>query len=154
MNLRPATDADAEAVAALINVAFRPERFFTNVDRTNPGEVREYLQRGKFLVAEDEHGLAASVYLEPRGDRFYLGLLSVDPQRQRSGLGSWMMQQAEERCRAAGARAIELKLVNLRKELPEYYRRRGYVEMGTLPWPAQIPVSQPCHFITMLKELV
>ena len=153
MHLRRATDADAESIAALINVAFRPERFFTSVDRTNPGEVREYMQKGKFLVAEDEHDLAACVYLEPREDRFYLGLLSVDPQRQRSGVGSWMMQQAEEHCREAGARAIELKLVNLRKELPDYYRRRGYVETGTVPWPAKIPVSQPCHFITMSKQL-
>jgi predicted N-acetyltransferase YhbS len=153
MRLRLADDTDAEAVAALINVAFRPERFFTEADRTNPAEVRQYLQKGKFLVAEDEPGLVACVYLEPRADHFYLGLLSVDPSRQRTGLGSWMMQQAEEHCRAAGARAVDLKLVNLRKELPEYYRRRGYVETGTLPWPAQVPVNQPCHFITMSKQL-
>ena len=153
LRLREGTEHDAVAISTLINAAFRPERFFTDRDRTNPGEVRTLLKQGTFLLGEDQGVLVVCVYLERRGDRVYLGLLSVDPTRQRSGFGTWMMQAAEDYCRSSGARAIDLKLVNLRRELPAYYRQRGYVETGILPWPPQISTNQPCHFICMAKEL-
>lgn len=134
--------------------AFRLERLiFTTEDRTNPEEVRTMLGRGEFLIAEDGATLVACVYLEPQGDRCYLGLLSVDPARQRAGLGTWLMGAAEARCRSAGIRWIDLRLVNLRKELPEYYRRLGYVENGTAPFPSHVKIAQPCHFINMSKKL-
>jgi hypothetical protein len=49
---------------------------------------------------------------------------------------------------------MDLTLVNLRKELPPYYARFGYVESGTLPFPAdQHPPKMPLHLIRMSKEL-
>ena len=154
LRLRIATNADAEAIACLVNDAFRPERLiFTTEDRTNPEEVRSMMSKGEFLLAEDGTALIGCVYLEPQGKRCYLGLLSVDPARQRAGLGTWLMAVAEDRCRSTGIRSVDLQLVNLRKELPEYYRRLGYVENGTAPFPPQVKISQPCHFIKMSKEL-
>ncbi len=153
LRLRIATEADAHAIARLVNDAFRPKRFFTDEDRTNPEEVLSLLTKGKFLLAEDGAALAGCVYLEPQGERCYLGLLCVDPARQRVGLGAWLMAAAEDRCRAAGIHGVDLQFVNLRKELPAYYHRLGYVESGTAPFPAHVPTSQPCHFIKMSKEL-
>jgi hypothetical protein len=49
---------------------------------------------------------------------------------------------------------MDIYIINLRTELPPFYRRRGYVETGTLPLPPEIETSQPCHFITMAKGLV
>jgi hypothetical protein len=37
---RTAESADAESIARLVNIAFRPERFFTDADRTDPEKVR------------------------------------------------------------------------------------------------------------------
>jgi predicted N-acetyltransferase YhbS len=154
LRLRVATNADAEAIARLVNDAFRPERlFFTTEDRTNPEDVRNMLGKGEFLLAEDGATLVGCVYLEPRGERYYLGLLSVEPARRRAGTGTWLMKVAEERCRKAGARAVDIQMVNLRKELSDYYHRLGYVETGTALFPAHVKVSQPCHFIKMSKEL-
>jgi N-acetylglutamate synthase-like GNAT family acetyltransferase len=153
LRLRVATQADADAIARLVNDAFRPKRFFTDEDRTNPEEVRDLLTKGKFLLAEDGAALVGCVYLEPRGDRCYLGLLCVDPARQRAGLGAWLMTAAEDHCRAAGISGVDLQFVNLRKELPEYYRRLGYVESGTAPFPSHVKITQPCHFIKMSKQL-
>jgi predicted N-acetyltransferase YhbS len=151
---RVAASGDAEAIARLVNEAFRLERLiFTTEDRTNPEEVRSMMSKGEFLLAEDGAALVGCVYLEPRGERFYLGLLSVEPARRRSGLGTWLMTVAEDRCRAAGARGVDIQIVNLRKELPDYYHRLGYVETGTAPFPAHVKISQPCHFIKMSKEL-
>jgi N-acetylglutamate synthase-like GNAT family acetyltransferase len=81
VRLRIAQLEDAGTIARLVNQAFQVERFFIDGERTNPDAVRELLGKGKFLLAEEDGMLAACVYLEPRGARCYLGLLSVDPGR-------------------------------------------------------------------------
>jgi hypothetical protein len=63
------------------------------------------------------------------------------------------MRAAEEDCRAAGARGIDLQIVSLRTELPGYYRCLGYDESGTAPFPEHAQPKQPCYFIKMSKEL-
>ncbi len=151
---RTADSADAENISHLVNAAFRPERFFIDADRTNPDKVRALLLKGKFLLAEKDAVLVGCVYVEVRGERGYFGLLAVDPARQRAGMGSRLIDAAEEYCRAAGCRFMDLTIVNLRKELPGYYRRRGYVENGTLPFPDdQHPPKMPCHLVKMFKPL-
>lgn len=153
MQFRLAAEADAESLVSLINRAFVVERFFIDADRLDLAEVRHRLTTGDFLVLEDAPDLAACAYLEKRGDRAYLGLLSVDPKRQGQGIGSQLMEAAEEHCRRLGCRHLDLRVVNLRTELPPFYRSRGYFEVGTSPFPADQPVVQPCHFIEMSKAL-
>ena len=151
--LRVADTQDAEAIVSLINVAFRKaEGFLLDRDRIDVPAVRELLQKGKFLVAEDRF-LCGCVYLEQRGDRSYLGLLSVDPQLQKSGLGSRLMTAAETYSAKAGSRFMDLQIVSVRKELPDFYHRRGYVEIGTALFPAGLNPKLPCHFILMSKPL-
>ena len=85
--IRRAAESDAGALTRLINAAFEVEKFFIESDRISLPQVREYFHTGAFLVAEDGGEMAACVYVELRGERGYFGLLSVDPARQRSGLG-------------------------------------------------------------------
>lgn len=152
--IRIANRSDAEKITAVINAAFRiVEGFFIDGDRITLAEVQQSLNTGAFLVAQDEHGIAGCVYVEPRGERAYLGLLSVDPSRQQSGLGSRLMAAGEDYCRARGAGFMDIYIVNLRTELPSFYERRGYTENGTTPFPADVPTKQPCHFINMSKPL-
>jgi len=153
LKTRFATDADAEALSALVNAAFKVERFFIDRDRIDPGKVREMLRNGKYLLAEDNGTLMACVYVELRGQRAYFGLLGVDPSRQGQGLGRKMVEEAEDYARAAGCEFMDLRIVNLRTELPPFYRRLGYVETGTEPFAADAEPSQPCHFIRMSKPL-
>ena len=150
---RLATDADAQAIAALVNAAFKVERFFIDRDRIDPAKVREMLGTGRYLLAEDNGALIACVYVELRGQRAYFGLLGVDPSRQGQGLGRKMVEEAESYARAAACEFIDLRVVNLRTELPPFYRRLGYAETGTEPFPADAKPSQPCHFINMSKPL-
>ena len=149
MRIRSALIRDAEGVANLVNTAFGPERFFTAEDRTNPDKVRALLETGKFLLLEDSGSLVG--YVELRGERGYFGLLSVDPSRQRSGHGSRLIGAAEDYCRSAGCRLLDLTLVNLRTELPAMYQRLGYRENGTEPFPAESKL--PCHLVKMTKPL-
>lgn len=154
MQFRSADIADAKAITNVINAAFRQaESFFIERDRIDEDGVRAFLQTGEFLVAEDGATLTGCVYLERRGDRAYIGLLSVDPSRQGAGLGSRLMAAAEGRCRELGCHAADLQIVNLRQELPDFYRRRGYVPTGTAPFRPDLVTKIPCHFIKMSKPL-
>jgi predicted N-acetyltransferase YhbS len=152
--IRVATAADAEKITAVINAAFRiAEEFFVDGNRITLKEVQESFARGAFLVAEDGDSVSGCVYVEPRGERAYLGLLSVDPARQQTGLGSRLMAAGEAYCAERGAQFMDIYIVNLRTELPPFYRSRGYVENGTTPFPPDVPTKQPCHFINMSKPL-
>lgn len=153
MKTRTAQIEDAENIARLVNIAFRPERFFIDGDRTNPEKVRALMQKGKFLLTEEAGTLTGCVYVELRDERGYFGLLAVQPKRQRAGLGSALIAAAEEYCRAAGCRFMDLTIVNLRIELPAFYHRHGYIESGTLPFPADQAPNQPCHLVKMSKPL-
>jgi len=152
--IRTALERDVDALARLINSAFRVEQPFIDGDRTNPDGVRTYMEKGKFLLAEDAAGIAACVYVELRGDRGYLGLLGVDPQRQGTGLGRKLMDAAENFFRRAGCVAVDLRVVSARTPLPSFYRRLGYLETGTAPFAPDVPAKVPCHYILMSKTLV
>lgn len=153
VHIRRAESADVDALSALINIAFRVELPFIEGDRINPDGVREYMKKGKFLVAEDSAGLAGCVYVEVRGARGYLGLLGVEPRRQGTGLGRKLMTAAEEFFRAANCVAIDLRIVSARAPLPAFYRHLGYFETATAPLPSDAPVKVPCHYILMSKML-
>jgi GNAT superfamily N-acetyltransferase len=151
--IRFAEASDVPAIAALVNDAFRPERFFIEADRTNPDKVAALLQKGKFLLLCEGEMLAGCVYAELRGERGYFGLLAVDPARQRGGLGGQLIAAAEDYCRSAGCCFMDLTFVNVRQELPGYYQRLGYSENGTLAFPPdQIP-KIPVHVVRMSKSL-
>src|SRR5260370_2524714 len=122
LRFRAATLADAEPLARLINAAFRVEQPFIEGDRTNPDGVRAYMEKGKFLLAEEAAGLAGCVYIELRGDRGYLGLLGVDPSRQGTGLGRKLMNPAENFFRHARRLAVDLPVVTARTPLPPFFR--------------------------------
>jgi GNAT superfamily N-acetyltransferase len=151
--MRTAQLADAPAIARLVNDAFRSERFFIDADRTDPDKVAGLLQKGSFLMLFEDGVLAGCVYTEIRGERGYFGLLAVHPQRQRSGLGTRLIAAAEQRCRSAGCRFMDLTFVNVRQELPGYYQRFGYVESGVLPFPTDQVAKIPVHLGRMSKPL-
>jgi len=151
--MRTATPSDTDAIARLVNTAFLVEQFFIERDRTNPATVRSLLEKGKFLVAEDAPNLVGCIYVELRGEHSYLGLLSVAPQRQGTGLGRQLVGAAEQFSRGAGCRAIDLRIVSARAELLPFYRRLGYAENGTAPFPADVQTKVPSHFIRMTKGL-
>jgi N-acetylglutamate synthase-like GNAT family acetyltransferase len=154
VQLRIAESGDAEHLMDLINSAFRTaESFIIDRDRVDIGLVQSLLEKGEFLIAEDENTLAGCVYLERRGDRAYLGLLSVSPARQKAGVGSMLMCEAELRCTRAGCRFMDLRIINLRKDNHAFYKRRGYVETGTEPFPSDLDTKLPCHFVNMSKPL-
>jgi len=152
--IRIATAPDASKITGVINKAFRVvEGFFIDGPRIAQAEVEQLLVKGAFLLSEAGDKINGCVYVELRGERSYLGLLSVDPDSQQGGLGSLLMVEAETYCRERGSRFMDIYIVNLRTDLPAFYERRGYVENGTTPFPPDVVTKIPCHFINMSKPL-
>ena len=149
--LRLATAPDASAIAAVINAAFEVERFFVEGSRTNVNEILDSMRKGTFLVAEGGGRMTGCVYFETHGERGYFGLLAVEPGEKGKGLGRLLVADVEDRLRRAGCQAVDIRVVDLRTELMPFYRRLGYEETGTEPFPN--PTRRPCHFIRMSKTL-
>jgi len=150
MTVRRAERAEAPELMRVINAAFKPaESFFVDGDRIDLENVRGHFDTGMFLVTEDLGGV---VYVEPRGDRAYFGLLSVDPARQGNGVGKKLIAAAEDYERGLGCGVMDIHVVNLRTELPPFYRGLGYEVTGTEEFHGE-PVKMACHFIVMSKRL-
>jgi ribosomal protein S18 acetylase RimI-like enzyme len=155
LKIRTALPADSARLIPLINEAFAVETFMTG-PRIDPERLAAYMQKGAILLAEDDSGqLIASIYVEIRGDRGYAGMLAVSPARQRSGIGSRMMQAAEDFLRARGCIALDITVLSLRTELPPIYRGYGFVETGTEPfvYPHPLKDGLQTHCIVMSKPL-
>ena len=153
-NIRNASLADAGKITDVINRAFTVvEQFFVDGARITEQEVRDDLRKGKFLLLEIAGEIEACVYVEPNGSRAYLGLLSVAPGLQQKGTGSLLLKVAERYCRDVGCEFMDIKVVNLRSELPAFYTKRGYAQSGTSPFPPEVETKLPCHFIDMTKKL-
>jgi len=155
--IREADACEAEVIAKIVNRAYRVEDFFKNGDRTNTREIAGLLERDIFLVAEDSGGeVAGTVYVAVKDGRGYFGMLSVLPEHQGRGLGRRLVEAAEARCAGAGCAEMDLWVVNLRDELPPWYRKLGYAESGRAPWPVEAlhELSRPAHFVVMTKQLM
>jgi GNAT superfamily N-acetyltransferase len=152
-SVRRGNGADAAALARLINSAYEVESSFVEGTRIDVDEVARLVAAGQFLVLDRAGGgIAAAVYIRFDGVRGFLGLLSVAPDLQGSGLGRRLVGVAEALCLAMGCTALGLEVVNLREELPPWYRRLGYREVGTAPF-APRATTRACHFIRMEKAL-
>lgn len=155
LQIRWAVASDVDAIARVVNLAFwRAESFFVERDRIDVEALRRMMEKGKFLLADEGGELLGCVYSELRGERAYFGLLAVDPARQRKGLGRRLIRDVEDAARGAGCHIMDIQIVNLRRELPPFYRGLGYVETGTAAFPAEVVTREECYFIIMSKPLV
>jgi predicted N-acetyltransferase YhbS len=152
--IREASDADVPTLVALVNRAFALEEYFSGGDRTDADEMRAMMQRGTYLVFEDEQGAAGCVFVEVKGEAGYFGMLAVDPTRQKSGLGAKLSNAAEDFASKRGCSVMEITVVSLRTALFPYYRKLGYIEVGPEPpRKAKREPLIPYQLIRMRKQL-
>jgi len=152
-NLRTAKVTDIPCLVKMINAAFAVETFLDGT-RTNPEHLSAAMKVGSFLLMEDATGrLLGSVYAEVRGPRGYMGMLSVAPNHQGSGLGRALVEAAEGHLRLQGCEVVDITVLNLRPELPPLYRRFGYVQSGieSFARPDTLKPGVECHCIVMTK---
>jgi predicted N-acetyltransferase YhbS len=149
IELKPAAEADFPDVVALTNWAYRGTgavaswtvESYLSGERTTVEALRADLAEkpaARVLVWRDEGGeLLGHLWLEPLGgDVWYLGLLSVRPDRQDQQLGRRLLAAAEAHARARGGRRMQMTVINVRDTLIAWYQRRGYVLTGEVrPFP-------------------
>ena len=150
---RTGNEADAGALVPLINRAFEVELEFFTTERIDLHETLENLKKGTFLLAESDGRIAGCNYVELRGDAGYFGLLSVDPDFQGRGLGRILVDQAEQFCRDAGCRKMQIRVLNHRTELPPFYEKLGYSVARTEEVEQVGSARVPYHFLVMEKGL-
>lgn len=155
--LRRASHADVTEIVRVVNAAYRVEDFFIRGDRTDVEDIGARLERpgAQVLVVDGDlpGSLAAAVYLEHRADRVWFGLLSVDPPRQGSGLARLLIDAVEADARAAAVPLVEIDVVDLRTELPAFYARLGYVQVGERPFPDPHKLTRPARMLVFRKRL-
>jgi GNAT superfamily N-acetyltransferase len=170
VNARIATVDDVDEIVRVINAAYLVEQFFVRGDRTTGAEILGRMARpgGVFLVIEradaswhpamgEERSVvrvAGTVFVHVQNDRGFFGMLSVDPSLQKTGLGRRLIEAVEQYCRDAGCRFLDLDVVNLRTELPAFYRRFGFAPYGTGPFRDPEKLTRPAHLVLMTKPLV
>ncbi|MHC5009929.1 MAG: GNAT family N-acetyltransferase [Planctomycetota bacterium] len=106
---------------------------------------RRRLEGGECWVGEHEGRLVATYTLYPPGtgegpewyarpDVAKVGQLAVHPDRKGDGLGARLMDHAEDRARALGAREVAVDTAESAEDLIRWYASRGYRHVGTYDW--------------------
>jgi GNAT superfamily N-acetyltransferase len=156
IDVRLAGEADIPEIVRVTNIAYKVGEFCIRGDRTDLDDVFARMQEGSFLVVDDPRNpsvLLGAIYLSIAIGRAYFGTLAVEPQHQGTGMARALIEAAEDRCRSAGCRFVDLTVVNLRRELFPFYARLGYAASDVKPFPRPETVIKPLHLIQLTKPL-
>ncbi|MFJ5444886.1 GNAT family N-acetyltransferase [Methylobacillus methanolivorans] len=160
-----ASALDADAIAALVNQAYRPEGHthgwtheaaLVSGLRISPAQVRALFRAGSsILVMRGKQGLLACVHIEQAGLACYIGMLATLPSSQNQGLGKTMLQAAEVLAtQQYGAHVLKMLVLSSRPELQAYYERRGYALTGHCePYPLYAGVGVPQREDLIVMEM-
>jgi ribosomal protein S18 acetylase RimI-like enzyme len=171
VEFRSATAADAPAIVALVESAYRGEAsrqgWTTEADlldgqRTDLDEVLSILgDPGAHIAlacAGDE--LLGSVLMRDEAGTAYIGMLAVRPDQQAHGLGRQLLEHAEGLARSAwSATRARMTVIIQRDDLIRWYERRGYRRTsGREPFPYGnprfgLPRRPDLEFIVLEKPL-
>ncbi|MFI5685372.1 GNAT family N-acetyltransferase [Streptomyces sp. NPDC051636] len=168
---RDGTDADVDALVALIESAYRGDTsragWTTEADilegqRTDPEEVLEVIKSpdSRLLTVEQDGRIVACCQLEHRGDHAYFGMFAVSPEQQGAGLGKVIIAEAERQARETwGVTEMHMTVISVRDDLIAWYERRGYRRTGRMtPFPYGderfgIPQRDDLRFELLVKPL-
>lgn len=142
MTFRFATLADSKALIALVESAYRGEvskqGWTTEADmlggrRTGADDISECIRtQGSVILIMEQHGeMVGCANIAQQDGAGYFGMFSVSPQRQNSGIGKQLLAEAERVVRDEwGLPSIRMTVIDIRHELIDFYRRRGYRATG------------------------
>jgi ribosomal protein S18 acetylase RimI-like enzyme len=130
---------DVPQIIALVQSAYRGESsrqgWTTEADlldggRTFVEEVSSIINSAgnKIILMEAQDRLLASVHIKKlKPHTAYLGMFAVSPDRQNQGLGKSLLQHVENLVALEWqCQQVEMTVIHQRKELINWYRRRGY----------------------------
>jgi GNAT superfamily N-acetyltransferase len=139
---RAATAADAPALVTLVNSAYRGDSskagWTTEADLLGgqridvEGLAATIVTPGNIvLLHEQDHVPVGCVHLERTGEGCYLGMLTIRPTMQGTGLGRQLLEAAERwAIEHWFSRSVHMTVIVQRIELIGWYERRGYIRTG------------------------
>lgn len=176
LNFHKAELSDAQAIAALINSAYRGDSsragWTTEADildgvRTTTQQIAAIILRDDafILVGVLNDQIVATVCCE-RQDAYgkniaHLGMIAVKPSLQNKGHGTTMLQAAEamtlREWRVVG---FHMAVITLREELIAFYERLGYSRTGefknfpenTALWQPKVPDLTLEYLVKIIKR--
>lgn len=142
MAITPATLTDVPELVVLINSAYRGESskkgWTTEANliggqRIDDEGLTEQMSDTDAVILKntnEDGGITGCVYLQKRGEKLYLGMLTVSPTLQANGLGRRLLEAAEDYARNIHYHTITMTVITTRTELLDWYERRGYAKTG------------------------
>ena len=134
MRLRPATDADAPRLTALVQAAYG--HYVERMGRPPGPMIEDYgalVRDGVVTVAERGGDVAGLLVLDVGEEGFTVENVAVDPAHQGTGVGRAMLEHAEAEARRRGFDAIALYTHETMTENLALYTRIGYAEYDHRP---------------------
>lgn len=151
--IREANERDITEIVAVVNAAFEVESEIRDGARTSAAEITRLMQSGTFLVATEAERIVGAVFVRIDGSTGYFGMLAVQPDLQRSGIGRALLEAAEDHCQTRGCTEMTLSTGSVRRELVERYGRLGYRVTSIEPAPLDGPFTKPIEIVKMAKRL-
>jgi ribosomal protein S18 acetylase RimI-like enzyme len=127
--------SEGEEVARVIRAAFTP--YFRALGREWPADGsaqsaewwKEFVpevERGDVYVALDGERIVGAVRTQPQEKDLYIDQIAVDPARQGTGVGSWLLQRIDEMARALGLGGLSLETAEMAVANIRLYQRHGF----------------------------
>jgi len=160
---------DVASIVDLVNRAYRPtpgeagwthEAHLVSGARTDAAQVEALIAASGsvVLVGRDHARVVACVHVEAGEGGAHLGMLAVDPVSQGQGLGTRLLEFAEDHAREAHrANRFLISVVSRRAEFVHFYLRRGYRETGRVlgfPDYAGVPKEQDLELVELEKPAI
>lgn len=171
MAIKKATIADVHELITLVNSAYRGEDsrqgWTTEADildgaRTDRDMLIEQINTkdAAIIIYTDEttNQIIGSIYQEVKGNKLYVGMLSVSPLAQGKGIGTLLLDFAAAYGREHNCNVLTGTIIGGRAELMNWYSRYGFRYTGnTFPFPSEkrfgIP-KRPLELLEIEKDII
>jgi ribosomal protein S18 acetylase RimI-like enzyme len=158
---------DVAELNKLINLAYRGDSskkgWTTEADlldglRIDETTLTEYIDDANTTMLKytnDSGEIEGCVYLNVNDGKVYIGMLTVNPELQNSGIGKQLLAAAEAHATEQGCHKLWMTVITTRYELIAYYQRKGFNLTGELkPFPTDTKFGiqkQPLELLVMEK---
>jgi ribosomal protein S18 acetylase RimI-like enzyme len=142
LTFRAAMLSEGKEVGRVIRAAFTP--YVRALGRELPADesaqfAEEWerfaaeLERGDVYVAFDGEQMVGAVRTKPQENALYIHQIAVDPSRQGTGVGSWLLARIDEVARSRGLGGLSLETAEMAEANIRLYQRHGFEIVGRGP---------------------
>lgn len=137
LHIRPATTSDLEDLVTVYRSAYRENReigFPAKAETASADDVQAWMDDdGVFVALLGDRILGAVRIEETAPERLKISRLGVHEDSKGRGIGSALLDHAEQHARDEGYETVWLTTPEAHPYLGAFYRDRGYVRTGDYP---------------------